>query len=342
MATLKHFLGYSGVTGRPQPGARVRRVRARWPTSILPPFEMALRAGARSVMNSYTDIDGVPSAADPSLLTTLLRDSLGFTGTVAADYFSVAFLETLHHVAASPGEAAGLALAAGIDVELPSVNTFGEPLLAAVRDGTVDEKLVDRALDRVLRQKCELGLLDPGWAPAEPDDVDLDDAESRAIALELARRSVVLLANDGTLPLRAGARVAVVGPRADTHEAMLGCYSFPMHVLVHYPDVDPGLEILHGPRSAGRRLRRLLRPRLSGARWQRRRHRGRRGDGGGRGRLRGRAGRPGGALRQRHVRRGLRRRGPAAPRAPGGAPRGAARRPALPSSPCCSSVAPTT
>lgn len=242
VATLKHFLGYSGSRA-----ARNLAPVSAGPREVadvyLPPFEMALRAGARSVMNAYTDIDGVPSAADASLFTTLLRDTLGFTGTVAADYFSVAFLETLHHVATSPGEAAGLALTAGIDVELPSVNTFGEPLLAAVRNGTVDEKLVDRALDRVLRQKCELGLLDPGWSPADPDDVDLDDPQSRAIALELARRSVVLLANDGTLPLRAGARVAIVGPRADTHEAMLGCYSFPMHVLVHFPGVDPGLEI---------------------------------------------------------------------------------------------------
>jgi beta-xylosidase len=242
VATLKHFLGYSASRA-----ARNLAPVSAGPREVadvyLPPFEMALRAGARSVMNAYTDIDGVPSAADGSLLTTLLRDTLGFTGTVTADYFSVAFLETLHHVAANPAEAAGQALTAGIDVELPSVNTFGEPLLEAVRSGVVDEKLVDRALDRVLRQKCELGLLDPDWAPADPDLVDLDDAGSRAIALELAHRSVVLMANDGTLPLREGAKVAVVGPRADTHEAMLGCYSFPMHVLVHYPDVDPGVEI---------------------------------------------------------------------------------------------------
>jgi beta-glucosidase len=210
---------------------------------ILPPFEMALRAGARSVMNSYTDVDGVPSAADPALLTDLLRDTLGFTGTVAADYFSVAFLETLHHVAASPEEAAGLALAAGIDVELPAVNAFGAPLLAAVTAGVVDEKLVDRALCRVLTQKCELGLLDPDWAPAEPANVDLDPPASRRVALELAQRSVVLLANDGTLPLREGTRVAVVGPRADTPEAMVGCYSFPRHVLLHYPGLELGVDI---------------------------------------------------------------------------------------------------
>ena len=242
VATLKHFLGYSAS----------RAARNLAPVSIgpreladviLPPFEMALRAGARSVMNSYTDIDGVPAAADPALLTTLLREQLGFTGTVVADYFSVAFLQTLHRVADSLGEAAGLALEAGIDVELPSTNAFGAPLLDAIAAGLVDEKIVDRALSRVLRQKCELGLLDPAGRRPRSREVDLDDPESRALALELARRSVVLLANDGSLPLAAGAPVAVVGPRADTSEAMLGCYSFPMHVLVHHPGVEDGVEI---------------------------------------------------------------------------------------------------
>lgn len=245
VATLKHFAGYSA--------SRAARNLAPVPLGprelvdvILPPFEMALRAGARSVMNSYTDTDGVPAAADRALLTTLLRETYGFTGTVVADYFSIAFLESLHHVAEDVEQAARLALEAGIDVELPSTNAYGAPLLAAVAAGLVDEKLVDRALVRVLRQKCEVGLLDPGWAPVEPgpDAVDLDPPEARAIALEVARRSVVLLADDGgALPLAAGARLAVVGPRADTPEAMLGCYSFPMHVLVHHPGTEPGLEI---------------------------------------------------------------------------------------------------
>ena len=243
MSTLKHFLGYSAS----------RAARNLAPVSmgpreladvVLPPFEMALRAGARSVMNSYTDIDGVPAAADAELLTTLLRERLGFTGTVASDYFSVAFLQTLHQVAEGLGEAAALALEAGIDVELPSTNAFGAPLLEALAAGLVEEKLVDRALVRVLRQKCELGLLDPGWAPVEPTDVDLDDEESRAVALELARRSVVLLAERRQpAACRQRAAVAVVGPRADTSEAMLGCYSFPMHVLVHHPGVEDGVEI---------------------------------------------------------------------------------------------------
>lgn len=242
VATLKHFVGYSASRAA-RNLAPVSMGPREMADVMLPPFEMALRAGVRSVMNSYTDIDGVPAAADPALLTGLLRDRLGFTGTVTADYFSVAFLQTLHGVAGSLGEAARLALEAGIDVELPSLNAFGEPLLAAIDTGEVDEKVIDRALSRVLLQKCELGLLDPDWAPAEPADVDLDDPASRALALELAQRSVVLLANDGTLPLAAGAPIAVVGPRADTFQAMLGCYSFPMHVLVHHPGVEPGVEI---------------------------------------------------------------------------------------------------
>jgi beta-glucosidase len=246
VATLKHFVGYSASRA----GRNLAPVSA-GPREIadvlLPPFEMALRAGARSVMNSYTDIDGVPAAADPGLLTSLLRETYGFTGTVVADYFSVAFLQTLHGVAASPAEAAALALEAGIDVELPTVSCYGEPLVEAVRSGAVDEALVDRALRRVLLQKCELGLLDPDWsadsAAVLDGDVTLDSEESRAVAADLARRSVVLLANDGTLPLQDGVRLAVVGPRADTAQAMLGCYSFPMHVGVHHPDVPVGLDI---------------------------------------------------------------------------------------------------
>ena len=241
VATLKHFAGYSA--SRAARNLAPVAMGPRELADVIPPFEMALRAGARSVMNAYTDIDGVPSGADSALLTTLLRDTWGFAGTVVADYFSVAFLRTLHHVADSDEDAARQALEAGIDVELPATHAYGEPLITAVEAGVIDEKLVDRALSRVLQQKCELGLLDPDWQPASEQELDLDGPESRAVALELARRSVVLMSNTGILPLGAEARLAVVGPRADTPQAMLGCYSFPMHVLVHYPGVDAGVSI---------------------------------------------------------------------------------------------------
>lgn len=246
VATLKHFVGYSASRGGRNlaPVAIGRRELA---DVILPPFEMALRlGGARSVMHSYAEIDGVPVAADPELLTGLLRDEWGFTGTVVSDYYAVRFLLSLHGVAGTAGDAAGLALRAGIDVELPTMDAFGQPLVEAVRSGEIDEALVDRALRRVLAQKAELGLLDEAWQPL-PDGADglrLDDETGQELALRLARESVVLLRNtDGVLPLPAGRRVALVGPVADDPMAMLGCYSFPAHVGAQHPEHEIGLDI---------------------------------------------------------------------------------------------------
>src|SRR6185295_10824476 len=109
-------------------------------------------------MHAYTEIDGVPVAADQRYLTELLRERWGFDGTVVADYFGVAFLHTLHGVASDLGDAARQALEAGIDVELPTGNAYLGPLAEAVSSGTVPMELVDRAVLRVLRQKEELGL----------------------------------------------------------------------------------------------------------------------------------------------------------------------------------------
>ena len=209
---------------------------------FLVPFEMAVQAGVKSVMNSYTEIDGLPVAADPALLTGLLREQWGFTGTFVADYYSVAFLHLLHGVAADPGDAAGQALTAGIDVELPTGDTYLAPLAKAVRSGAVDEALVDRAVRRVLEQKAELGLLGNRFDEEPPTAVDLDDAEHRALARRLAEESVVLLANDGTLPLARPGTVAVIGPNADRAEALFGCYSFANHVLPDHPDTGLGIE----------------------------------------------------------------------------------------------------
>ncbi|WCH93705.1 glycoside hydrolase family 3 N-terminal domain-containing protein [Streptomyces moderatus] len=245
IATLKHFAGYASSAGA-RNLAPVRAGVRELADVTLPPFEMALReGGARSVMAAYNETDGVPASADPGLLTELLRSEWGFTGTVVADYFGIGFLQTLHRVAGSPAQAAHAALAAGIDVELPTVNCYGQPLVDAVLAGEVPEELVDRAARRVLLQKCELGLLDEDWTP-EPatSHLDLDSSGNRALARRVAEESVVLLDNpDGVLPLPPDARVAVVGPRAADALAMLGCYSFPSHVLTHHPEVPMGIEI---------------------------------------------------------------------------------------------------
>ncbi|GAA3458307.1 glycoside hydrolase family 3 N-terminal domain-containing protein [Saccharothrix longispora] len=253
VATLKHFAGYSASVGG-RNHAPVHMGPREFADVVLPPFEMALRlGGARSVMHSYAEVDGVPPAADPALLTDLLRGRWGFEGVVVADYFGVSFLETAHGVAGSPGEAAALALTAGVDVELPSVRCYGEPLAELVRSGVVDEAHVDVAVTRVLTQKCELGLLDEGWEPESPavkrgEPVDLDPPALRDLARTMAERSVVLLDNEaGVLPLAASgagaSRIAVVGPCADDVLALMGCYAFPNHVGVQHPDVELGVEM---------------------------------------------------------------------------------------------------
>jgi beta-xylosidase len=233
VATLKHFAGYASSVGA-RNLAPVRAGVREFADVVLPPFEMALReGGARSVMAAYNETDGVPASADPGLLTQLLREDWGFTGTVVADYFGIGFLETLHRVAGSPAQAAHAALAAGIDVELPTLKCYGKPLVEAVRAGEVPESLVERAARRVLLQK------------AEPTGrIDLDSTANRALARQLAEESVVLLDNpDGVLPLPTEARIAVVGPRAADALAMLGCYSFPSHVGIHHPEVPMGIDI---------------------------------------------------------------------------------------------------
>ncbi|MCS5730494.1 glycoside hydrolase family 3 C-terminal domain-containing protein [Herbiconiux moechotypicola] len=245
-ATLKHFVGYSASQGG-RNHAPVHAGRRELEDVLLPPFEMAVRlGGVRSVMNSYAEIDGMPVGATAEYLTGVLRDRWGFDGVVVSDYFAVAFLQTMHGVAADRGEAAGLALAAGIDVELPSGDAYLGPLASRVRSGGVPEALVDLAVVRALTQKEELGLLDDdydevlGEAPAV---VDVDDAEHRALARQLAEESLVLVSNDGVLPLPAGVRVALIGPNADSAEALMGCYSFANHVLAHHPGTPYGFEI---------------------------------------------------------------------------------------------------
>jgi beta-xylosidase len=247
VATLKHFVGYSA--SRAGRNLAPVSVGARELADVLlPPFEMVVRdARPRSVMNAYTDLDGVPTAADRELLTGVLRETWGFEGTVVADYFSVAFLETLHGTAGDLGDAAAAALEAGIDVELPTVHAFGEPLVRAVADGRIDEAVIERALLRVLIQKVELGLFDdpatPPAASAEKGAIDLDPVENRELARRIAEQAIVLLHNDGTLPLTAPARIAVIGPTADDPLAVLGCYAFPTHVGVHHPESGLGIEL---------------------------------------------------------------------------------------------------
>lgn len=238
IATLKHFVAYPASQGGRNLGP-VHMGPRELTELLLYPFEMALReGGARSVMPSYSEIDGVPAHGDAALLTRLLREKWGFEGTVVADYFGVNFLEQLHAVSDSKRASAERAITAGVDIELPNADCY--PALDAADLDPEVMACVDRALRRVLEQKVALGLLDEP-APGSDEPIDLNPPEHAALARRVAEQSVVLLANDGALPLAAPASLAVIGPNADTAAALLGDYSFTNHVEVHHPDVEPGL-----------------------------------------------------------------------------------------------------
>ena len=244
IATLKHFVGYSASRS-----ARNHAPAALGPREladvILPPFERAVVHGpVGSVMSAYNEIDGVPCSSDEQLLTGLLRDEWGFAGTVVADYWAIAFLASTHDIAADVPAAARYALRAGVDVELPHTSGYGEPLHAQVRDGQVPEDLLDRAVLRVLTQKAELGLLDPDWHPGRYQaPAHFDSPGNRDVARRMAEESVVLLENaEGLLPLAAPRSIAVIGPAADDARCLFGCYSFPNHVLPHFPELGLGID----------------------------------------------------------------------------------------------------
>ena len=232
IATGKHMVGHGlaegGLNQAPvHLGPREMR------DEQLFPFEAAVRdAGIASIMPAYCDVDGVPCHASHELLTEILRDEWGFDGIVASDYVGLQMLSTQHRVTNDPAVAAAYGLRAGVDVELPSTVVYGEPLLRALADGLVDESLVDATVGRVLRMKFRLGLFEHPFI--EPPSAELLAAlaeEESRVARELAAGSLVLVENDGILPLRPNlSSVAVIGPIADSARELLGDYAHLLHI----------------------------------------------------------------------------------------------------------------
>ena len=202
---------------------------ARWTRDVFAyPFEAAIQlAGLRSVMNSYGDVDGVPAGISREVLTGLLRETLGFDGFVSSDYDTLPQVVTRQRAASGPAETARLAIQAGLDVELPVGYVYGAELATEVERGRVDIGDVNASVRRVLRAKFELGLFENPY-PQERIDISSAAAEGRELSQELARRSVVLAKNDGTLPLRRDSlTVAVVGPHAQTAKYQFPTYTYP-------------------------------------------------------------------------------------------------------------------
>jgi beta-glucosidase len=232
VATAKHFTAY-GISegGRNLGPARVSERELR--EVFLFPFEVAVRkANVGSIMNAYHEIDGIPCASSRFLLTKVLREEWGFKGFVVSDYSAIEMLHTFHKVAKDLKTAGIKALEAGIDIELPDIKCYGEPLLSAVREGAISMSVIDTAVARVLRAKILLGLLDDNiYGDPEKIKVVLDNPEHRGFARELARKSIVLLKNEGILPLSKDIKtIGVIGPSADSTKNQHGDYSYTSHI----------------------------------------------------------------------------------------------------------------
>ena len=232
MATAKHFTAY-GISegGRNMGPARAGERELR--EVFLFPFEVAVKeAQVGSVMNAYHHIDGIPCTASQFLLTKVLREEWGFSGIVVSDYEAIKMLETLHHVVQNSKEAAQKALQAGIDIELPDTICYGEPLLEAVWEGLISEELINEVVRRVLTAKLHLGLfedeiyINPVLVPSL-----LDPEENRQLALEIAQASIILLKNDGLLPLKKDLKtLVIIGPNAREGLHLHGDYSYSVHI----------------------------------------------------------------------------------------------------------------
>lgn len=232
LATAKHFVGYGmsegGMNWAP-PHLNPRELAEVY----LLPFEAAVKeAGLASVMNAYHELDGVPCGGSKWLLTDLLREQWGFDGIVVSDYFAINQLAEYHHVAGSKEEAAAMAMAAGLDVELPSTDCYGAPLCRAVEMGLLDEAVIDQTVSRVLRMKFMLGLFEQPYVDTSRTAAVFDTPEQRALAHQIAQKSMVLLKNEGDLlPLKKNlASIAIIGPNADSVRHLIGDYAYPCHI----------------------------------------------------------------------------------------------------------------
>ena len=219
-ACAKHFVAYGGAEGgRDYNTVDVSEALLR--NHYLPPFKAAVEAGVATVMASFNTISGVPAHGNSHTLTEVLRDEWGFDGFVVSDWDGIHELIP-HGFAADDADAGALGLTAGVDMEMVSTTLVdnGKKLL---RSGRIDEKRLDEAVARILRVKFALGLFDQPYTD-EDSASDGPTTATRAVAREVAGRSMVLLKNDGgALPLsRTVGSVAVVGPYADSRDLQRG------------------------------------------------------------------------------------------------------------------------
>lgn len=217
-ACAKHYVGYGAVTGgRDYQNAEISDQTLR--NYYLPAFRSAVAAGCSTVMNAFVDIAGEPAASSHYLLTDVLRGEMGFDGFVISDDHAIEQL-VRHGVAEDRAEAGEMAICAGLDMDMRD-GVYKEELCSLVESGRVPMDVLDEAVRRVLRIKFRLGLFDHPYVECVPVDYDAHSAVSR----EIAEETIVLLKNNGVLPLDRTKGLAIVGQMMDDSDLSLGCWA---------------------------------------------------------------------------------------------------------------------
>lgn len=223
----KHFLAFhnsqGGIHGTHSdtPERLLREVFAK-------PFQAAItQGGLKGIMPCYCSIDGEPVSASKRLLTGLLREEMGFEGVLASDYGAIGNTHSVHCIGETAEEAGLLCMEAGMDLELPNVTAYNEKLIELFESGKADMEILDRAVLRVLTAKFRMGIFEHPFAleGEELKKVFLNPAD-RELSLQSAKESLVLLKNDGVLPIKKDVKhIAVIGPHADHANKFFGGYT---------------------------------------------------------------------------------------------------------------------
>lgn len=224
-STLKHFAGY-GIPEAGHNGARANVGMRQLFSDYLPPFKKAVKAGVETIMTSYNSIDGIPCTANKYLLDDVLRKQWGFKGFVYSDLTSIEGIVGAR-VAKDNKEAAVLALKAGVDMDLGG-NAYGKNLQQALKEGAITIEDIDKVVANVLRLKFRMGLFENPYVSPDQTKQVVRSKAHKTLAREVAREGIVLLKNEGVLPLKKNiGNIAVIGPNADMMYNQLGDYTAP-------------------------------------------------------------------------------------------------------------------
>lgn len=225
----KHFLGYAETQGGLNTAAA--RINDRELYEIFAtPFEAADKlAKLGGVMANYGEIDGLPVITNPRIARKLLREVMGFEGMLTSDGAAVLKLYNYYKLSKSYEEAGLLAKRAGCDTEIPVGAAFRN-LPNYVRTGDLEEAVLDESVRRILKIKFDMGLFENPYCDEEKVSVAMNTPEKSALSEEIAAKSLVLLKNDGLLPLKKGTRLAVIGPHADSLRYPVSGYTYPAYI----------------------------------------------------------------------------------------------------------------